>query len=66
MRLYKYACEAMTAAGLPVGVRHIASTGGALKHPEDRFDMVRVGMMVYGQCDSEENAKKYGMIPALC
>ena len=63
---YIAACEAMEKRGLPVGLRHIASTGGALKHPEYRFDMVRVGMMAYGQCDSVENAKKYELLPALC
>ena len=63
---YERACAAMAERGLPVGLRHIASTGGALKHPAYRFDMVRVGMMAYGQCDSVANAKKYDLIPALC
>lgn len=66
VKRYEAACAAMTEKGLPLGLRHIASTGGALKHPDYRFDMVRVGMMVYGQCDSVENAKKHDLIPALC
>ena len=63
---YEAACAAMAERGLPVGLRHVASTGGALKHPEYRFDMVRVGMMAYGQCDSVAHAQQYGLIPALC
>ena len=63
---YEAACAAMQERGLPIGLRHIASTGGALKHPAYRFDMVRVGMMAYGQCDSVEHAAQYGLIPALC
>lgn len=66
VRLYEAACAAMAEKGLPIGLRHIASTGGALKHPAYRFDMVRVGMMAYGQCDSLEHARQYDLIPALC
>jgi len=66
IRLFRSACAAMERSGLPVGLRHACSTGGALKHPEYWFDMVRVGMMVYGQCDSVVHAKEYDLIPALC
>ena len=66
VRLYRRACAAMEEAGLNLGLRHVCSTGGALAHPEYRFDMVRVGMMAYGQCDSTANAEKLGLIPALC
>ena len=63
---YDDACAAMESAGLSVGLRHVCSTGGALKHPEYRYDMIRTGMMLYGQCDSVEHAKQYNLIPALC
>ncbi|WP_400996146.1 alanine racemase [Agromyces sp. GXQ0307] len=35
-------------AGLTPGVRHLASTAAALRMPEARLDMVRVGIGVYG------------------
>lgn len=66
VRRFQAACAAMEEKGLPLGLRHICSTGGALKHPEYWFDMVRVGMMAYGQCDSVAHAKEYDLIPALC
>lgn len=66
VRLYESACAAIVEKGLPLGLRHVSSTGGSLAHPAYRFDMVRLGMMAYGQCDSTEHAAQYGLIPALC
>lgn len=60
------ACEAITQAGLPTGLRHCCATGGALAHPEYRLDMVRLGMMVYGQCDTEAHQAELGLQEALC
>lgn len=53
------------AAGFDPGICHALSTGGALKRKEDKFDMIRVGMLVYGQCDSLEHAKELGIRQAL-
>jgi alanine racemase len=36
------------AAGAPVRVRHTANSSGALLFPEARFDLVRVGLAIYG------------------
>ena len=66
IRLFRAATTAMEQEGLPVGLRHACSTGGALKHPDYRLDMVRLGMMVYGQCDTVAHAEAHGLIPALC
>jgi len=59
-------------AGLEPGVVHAFSTGGALHwkgtEAEDlvcRFDMIRVGMMVYGQCDTAEHYKELGLKQAM-
>ena len=60
------ACQAISQAGLPTGLRHCCATGGALAHPEYRLDMVRLGMMVYGQCDTEEHKKQLDLCEALC
>ncbi|WP_448005809.1 alanine racemase [Agromyces bauzanensis] len=42
------ALVAASAAGLHPEVRHIASTAGALRRPESRYDLVRLGIGIYG------------------
>lgn len=48
-----------------IGIRHCLSTGGSIARPEYKMDMIRVGMMAYGQCDTEEHQKKLGLQEAL-
>ncbi len=40
--------ERLRAAGIESGVRHAGNTAGALAFPEARYDMVRVGLGLYG------------------
>lgn len=42
------ALAAASAAGLAPEVRHVASTAGALRRPEARYDLVRLGIGCYG------------------
>lgn len=42
------ALAAASAAGLTPEVRHVASTAGALRRPEARYDLVRLGIGCYG------------------
>jgi len=65
IRLFRAACDAITAAGHDVGLRHCSSTGGSIAHPDYRFDMVRLGMMVYGQCDTLEHTEEIGLRESL-
>ena len=65
MHRYLQACDAMNSAGLPLGIRHCMSTGGALTHPEYCLDMVRLGMMPMGMSYSDESAAELGLQPAL-
>lgn len=58
------AIAAMERAGLPVGIRHCCSTGGALVHPRYRMDMVRLGMLPMGMSYSDESVKELGLKPA--
>lgn len=41
--------EALTMAGIPVGLRHIANSCAALRFPETRLDAVRIGSALVGQ-----------------
>jgi alanine racemase len=45
---FEAALAAASAAGLDPEVRHIASTAGALRLPESRYDLVRLGIGCYG------------------
>jgi alanine racemase len=44
------------AAGLHPPLRHLASTAGALERPEARFDLVRIGLGIYGLLPFEDDA----------
>ena len=67
LQMYRYnqACEAIKRAGLPLGIRHCCSTGGALVNPEYRLDMVRLGMMPMGMSFSDESVVELRLKPAL-
>jgi Alr-MurF fusion protein len=43
----------LEAEGIPVAIRHAAATAAALRFDEARFDMVRVGLGLYGVLPSE-------------
>ncbi|WP_136708500.1 alanine racemase [Agromyces sp. H66] len=45
---FETALAAASDAGLAPEVRHIASTAGALRRPESRYDLVRLGIGIYG------------------
>lgn len=46
---FERALSEMRATGLDPGVRHLAASEAALTEPELRYDMVRVGIAIYGQ-----------------
>jgi len=53
-------------AGLRPELRHLAASEGAIKHPEARFDMVRIGISSYGLAPSSDvDAAALGLIPAM-
>lgn len=65
LRAFRDAVDRLLAAGLDPGLRHVFSTGGALAQKGELFDMVRVGMPVYGQCDSLAHYHSLGLRQAL-
>ena len=60
------ACKKLEEKGYRVGLKHCCATGGAIAHPEFRLDMVRLGMMVHGQCDTLEHKQQLGLKETLC
>ena len=58
--------EAAAAAGLTIELRHLAATAAALRLPGALFDMVRVGLGIYGLSPFEgESSASLGLRPAM-
>jgi alanine racemase len=54
------------AAGLTPSLRHLASTAGALRLPETRLDLVRLGIGLYGLSPYDhEDSASLGLTPAM-
>jgi alanine racemase len=54
------------AVGVRPGLRHLASTAAALRVPGSRFDMVRVGIGIYGLSPFDDaSSADLGLTPAL-
>lgn len=53
-------------AGADLQVRHIANTPATLSRPDSHFDMVRVGLGIYGLSPfHDQSAAELGLIPAM-
>lgn len=50
-------CGEAQARGIDLGVRHVASSAGVLDFPESGLDMVRPGIMLYGQYPNERSRR---------
>jgi alanine racemase len=57
--------EAVSAAGLQVRLIHAANTAGTIGYPEARFDLVRVGIGIYGVEPAPGLGASLGLRPAM-
>jgi alanine racemase len=57
--------EALAAAGMAVPLLHTANTAGALSFAEARYDMVRVGLGIYGLRPAPDVAPHLDLRPAM-
>ncbi|WP_309860990.1 alanine racemase [Leifsonia sp. 1010] len=63
---FERALDRASAAGLDPELRHIAASAAALSLPESRFDLVRLGIAVYGLSPfGRESAIELGLRPAM-
>ena len=63
---FELALAAAEAAGVRPELRHLASTAGAVRVPESRYDMVRLGIGVYGLSPFDDaTSADLGLTPAL-
>jgi alanine racemase len=64
---FSEAVDVATRAGVSPEVRHLANSGGLLGVPGARFDLVRVGLAIYGlsPVPDEYDAASLGLRPAM-
>lgn len=66
LEVYREALRIAEEAGLSVSLRHVANTPAAFSRPDAHFDMVRVGVGVYGQSPfADRTAEDLGLRPAM-
>ena len=54
------------AVGLDFEVRHLTASDGTLSYPQARYDMVRIGVALYGLSPFSDNrAKEFGLKPVM-
>jgi alanine racemase len=63
---FEEATDRARAAGLTPRIRHLAATAGALRLPQTRLDLVRLGIGAYGLSPFDDvRAAEYGLRPAM-
>jgi len=62
---FETALAAIRAAGVDPGIRHLANSAAAIRMPEAGFDMVRLGIAMYGLKPSADRAWEVELQPAL-
>ena len=65
LRLFQGVVDAVRRAGLRPAVIHAANSAAALRRPETRFDLVRLGLAIYGLEPYPGAAAGLGLRPAL-
>ena len=67
VRIFEEGLAILADAGITPRIRHISATSGILWHPEAHYDMVRVGIGLYGLSPDPAvaTADELGLIPAL-
>jgi alanine racemase len=59
------AVEKLAAQGVTPRVLHAANSGGAIGHPRSRYDMVRVGIALYGYAPGPDLASRVALAPVM-
>ena len=63
---FEAACEEAKAAGVEFELRHLTASDGLLQYPQAHFEMVRIGVALYGLSPFVENsAADFGLVPAM-
>ncbi|WP_439565236.1 alanine racemase [Microcella sp.] len=57
--------DAVRSVGLEPGIRHLAASAAALDHPAARYDMVRIGLALYGVAPERHLRGTLPLVPAM-
>jgi alanine racemase len=65
--VFHSALSMLASAGIDPDLKHMANTAGALWHPTSRFDLVRIGIGLYGLSPNLDRATSatLGLVPAM-
>ena len=64
-RRFETALSSLAEQGLPAGCRHLANSAGTLRGHQQHYDLVRVGLALYGQPPAAHLAGVVSLQPAL-
>jgi len=56
---FQQALDGLAAGGVRPALRHAANSGGAIWHPDSRFDMVRCGIALYGLSPGADGTSRH-------
>jgi alanine racemase len=63
---FESACEEAKAAGIDFELRHLTASDGLLRYPQAHYEMVRIGVALYGLSPFVENtAADFGLVLAM-
>jgi len=63
---FESACAEAKAAGIDFELRHLVASDGLLRYPQAHYEMVRIGVALYGLSPFVENsASEFGLVPAM-
>ncbi len=62
---FEEALEAMRTAGIDPGIVHAANSAAAIRYPDVQYDMVRLGLAMYGYYPCPETFGMVTLIPAM-
>lgn len=51
--------------GISIGMTHCSNSGAFINYPEFQLDMVRLGMLIYGQFSDDKIRKSLGLKPVM-
>ena len=59
-------CDELKNSGIDIGVKHAANSAAVINHPKTHFDMVRVGISLYGCYPFDDTEKtKVNLLPCM-
>jgi alanine racemase len=65
IELFARLCDDVARAGIDVAVRHLTSSAGIVLYPESHFDLVRMGIMLYGLYPDDALRTHCALRPAM-